>query len=301
MSLAMAATVPLVRLGRRIVWSDDTPTMLTKLSRRREPRYLEPSAALRARFDIEVRLLLGKPVLRLTPKHDASGEWLVYTHGGGYVLPLSAVHWRLIDDLTRGTGTGVVVPLYRLAPHGDVDEGLAFTTAVYAAELGRVGAHRLSWAGDSAGGGLALASVLALREAGVELPRQVVLLSPWLDVTMDHPAAATVERRDPMLTLERLVACGRLWARDRDLADWRVSPSRAGDLSGLPPVHQFTAGRDVLAPDALDLHVRLVEAGNKGLLTHEPGAFHVYLGAPWTGEAKRAIRAIRGLLNPPTA
>lgn len=100
-----------------------------------------------------------------------------------------------------------------------------------------------------------------------------------------------------MLRAETLRACGRLWAQGHEARDPAVSPLFA-DLAGLPPVHIFQGGCDILAPDVQLLASELRQLGNPGTFTFVPGAFHVYVGAVWTPEARTALRAVNALLQP---
>src|SRR5690606_30955845 len=97
---------------------------------------------------------------------------------------------------------------------------------------------------------------------------------------------------------DQVVPMAAAWARDRELTDPLVSPLY-GDVAGLPPVHVVQGGKDILAADALAFARDLARAGNAGKLLYEPGAFHVYVGAWWTPEARRAVRHVRSLLREP--
>ena len=151
-------------------------------------------------------------------------------------------------------------------------------------------------AGDSAGGGLALGQAIAYRDAGLPRPRQVVLIAPWVDLTLSNPAIPSLEPVDPVLRADNVRACGALWAGDRDPEHPTLSPLFA-DLAGLPPVHIFQGGYDILAADAQVLASRLQQAGNTGTFTFAPTAIHDYLGAFWTPEARSALHAVNQLLR----
>ncbi|MFF7333996.1 alpha/beta hydrolase fold domain-containing protein [Streptomyces sp. NPDC008150] len=269
---------------------------LAALQDRTPPRPAPLPGALLERWTPTRTTVAGNPVVRLTPRGAANGRHLVYTHGGAYVHPLIRPHWHIIDRMARGTGVTVTVPLYRVAPEGDVDAGYAFLTEVYDGLVREAGARSVTLAGDSAGGGLALGLAVDLRDRGAPGPRQVVLFSPWVDLTMTHPAVPALERLDPMLRAELLVAAGALWGAGHDPLDPRLSPARA-DLDGLPPVHLFQGGRDVFAADVCDLAARLERAGNGGTFSLEPDGFHVYVGALWTPEARAALNTVNGLLT----
>jgi acetyl esterase/lipase len=269
---------------------------LAALRARAYPEAAPIPRAVQNRYEVSRSVVAGNPVITLTPHRNASGRHLIYTHGGGYVQPLVAPHWMLLEHATRDTGVTVTVPLYRLAPEGDVDAGYAMLTDVYTGLAGRAGAANITLAGDSAGGGLALGQAVAYRDAGLPAPRQVVLFSPWVDVTMTHPALPGLQSADPMLRTPRLVVAGRLWADGRDPRDPRISPLYA-DLNDLPPVHVFQGGRDILAADADVLAHRLREAGNEGTFELARSGFHVYQAAVWTPESRTALARVRSLLS----
>jgi len=293
----MTATGWLVRgLGR--LNAVPVERQLSDLSSRTYPAYAPLPRGMRARYAVRETTVEGCPVLRLTPRQGASGRHLIYTHGGWYVRPLVPMHWWLIDRATRGTAVTITLPFYRLAPEGNVHRAHELLRTVYA-ELtaGGAGSH-ITLAGDSAGGGLALGQAVAYRDGGDPAPRQVILFSPWVDITMANPKISLLQPRDPMLHSAEALAFGRLWAAGFDDRDSRLSPLYA-DLTGLPPVHTFQGGRDILAADAQLLASRLRQVGNPGTFTFVPGAFHNYLAAFWTPEARAALRAVQHLLRPP--
>ncbi|HSU36413.1 MAG TPA: alpha/beta hydrolase [Propionibacteriaceae bacterium] len=294
----MTATGWLLRgLGR--LTSVPVERQLADLATRNYPAYAALPRSMRSRYDVGETTIDGCPVLRLTPRSGASGQQLIYAHGGWYVRPLVAAHWWLIDRSTRGTGVTITLPFYRLAPEGGVERGYAMFGRVYAELTASGSGDHVTLAGDSAGGGLALGQAIDYRNAGAPAPRQVILLSPWVDITMANPEIASLQSRDPMLHTAEPVAFGPLWAGGLDHRHSRLSPLSA-DLTGLPPVHIFQGGRDILAADAQLLARRLHQAGNAGTLTFVPGAFHNYLAAFWTPEARAALGAVRSLLRPPS-
>ena len=289
----MAVTRVLVR-GRRLLTRRSVDRLMAELAEREYPAHAPAPKGVRGRYDLVEDEVDGCVVLRLTPLAGASGEHLVYTHGGTYVHPLVAEHWWFLERMARGSGVTITVPLYRLAPEGGVDAAYELLRKVY---LDLVASGPVTLAGDSAGGGLALGQAVAYRDAGLPAPRQVILIAPWLDIALSNPAAELLEPLDPMLQVGTVRACGRLWARGHHPRDPMVSPGFA-DLGGLPPVHTFQGGRDLLAADAQLLADRLQQAGNAGTFTLVPAGFHDYLGAFWTAEARAALRAVNGLLRP---
>jgi acetyl esterase/lipase len=296
MSLAMSATNALLRL--RAARRPTPEQRLAALSTRSYPEPAPAPAALLRRYTLTTTTIADRPVLRLTPRRGGDGSHLLYTHGGAYVNPLIAPHWQILDRATRGTGVTVSIPLYRLAPEGTVDAAYRLLQQLYCRLADEAGGSGITLAGDSAGGGLALGQALAYRDADLPQPRQIVLFSPWVDVTMSHPAVPAVQPEDHMLDADLLTAFARLWAGGADLLDPGLSPLHA-DLTDLPPVHVFQGGRDIFAPDVEMLGTRLRAQGNSGSFILEPGGFHVYVGAVWTPESRRALAAVRGLLSSP--
>jgi monoterpene epsilon-lactone hydrolase len=261
--------------------------------------YPEPAPiprSLQNRYEVSRSMVAGNPVITLTPHRHSNGGQLIYTHGGGYVWPLVSAHWMLLAQATRDTGVTITVPLYRLAPESGVDAAYAMLLKVYTELAERAGASNITLAGDSAGGGLALGQAITYRDGGLAAPKQVILFSPWVDVTMTHPALPSLESVDPMLRTRRLVVAGELWAGDIDIRDPRISPLQA-DLHSLPPVHVYQGGRDILVADAHVLAHRLREAGNQGSFELAHAGFHVYVGAVWTPESRTALAQVRGLLR----
>ncbi|MFW3386089.1 UNVERIFIED_CONTAM: alpha/beta hydrolase fold domain-containing protein [Kocuria sp. CPCC 205274] len=294
MSISMALTSLAVRLQARLQpW-----TPVEQLHGRRYPEPARIPADLRRSHAVERTEVAGRPLLRLTPRAGADGSHLIYLHGGAFVNPLLPAHWWIVRELVKDTGTTVTVPLYRLAPEGHVDEGYDFLAAAWADLVARPAADRIVVAGDSAGGCLAIGLAMRLRDAGQRMPDHVVGFSPAVDVSATHPAVREIDPHDPMLSTDRVVPMAAAWARDRELTDPLVSPLY-GDVAGLPPVHVVQGGKDILAADVLAFARDLARAGNPGKLIYEPGAFHVYVGAWWTPEARRAVRHVRSLLGEP--
>ncbi|MGY1745363.1 alpha/beta hydrolase fold domain-containing protein [Blastococcus sp. SYSU D00695] len=187
-------------------------------------------------------------------------------------------------------GVRVEVPHYGLAPQHTARDAYPFVTAVYRQLLDEVDADAVTLAGDSAGGGLALGLGQALLGAGLPQPRRLVLLSPWLDLTLSHPDLPAAERRDPWLATAGLRVAAAAWAGGEDPAGPRLSPGN-GPLAGLAPVHVYVGTRELCLPDALDLRDRARAEGAAVRLTVCEGAVHVYPLVP-APEGRAAARAV---------
>ena len=110
--------------------------------------------------------------------------------------------------------------------------------------------------GDSAGGGLTAATLMAARDAGLPLPARALLICPWLNAEPDHPDQAIIEPRDAILTRSGIADAGRIYADTLPVQDPRVSPVH-GDWSGFPPLYVLSGGDDILVADARALQARL--------------------------------------------
>ena len=290
MSLSMRLAVLALRAVPRSFRSPDT-VRRTAARRRRPAVPFTLRRVCRVREDV----VAGFPVITLTPKHP-SGSELIYLHGGAYVFPLREAHWWLIRALIRRTGATVTVPLYGLAPQHSVAEALPFVDAVSTAVARRSPGAPVFLAGDSAGGGLALAHVMDRRNRGERRPQAVFLFAPWLDCTMSNPGIPPLERRDPMLDVPGLLYCADLWARGLLLDAWQVSPIN-DSLEDLPPMYVFQGGRDLLLPDAVRFAAKAAAASSPVELHVAPDGFHVYPAATFTPEARRALAHVARVIN----
>jgi acetyl esterase/lipase len=192
---------------------------------------------------------------------------VIHFHGGGYCLGSAGTARAWAAHLSARTGCRVVLPEYRLAPEHPYPAALEDARAVMKA-LGPVVVS-----GDSAGGGLALALVLSMRDAGQELPAGVILLSPWLDLGRDRRAVPDLVRRDVLLTPDWLDACARAYAEPSSWGDPLISPLHAAH-AGLPPLLIQAGTEELLAPDAGLLAASASAAGVDVTYTRWPRMWH---------------------------
>jgi acetyl esterase/lipase len=172
-----------------------------------------------------------------------------------------------------------VLPEYRLAPEHPYPAALEDARAVMGALAG-LGAHGpVVVSGDSAGGGLALALVLSMRDEGQEPPAGAILLSPWLDLGRDRRAVPDLVRRDVLLSPDWIGACARAYADPASWADPMGSPLR-GTHSGLPPLLIQAGTEEMLAPDAELLAASASAAGTDVTYTRWPRMWHDFALQP---------------------
>ncbi|MCD7748694.1 MAG: alpha/beta hydrolase [Oscillospiraceae bacterium] len=206
----------------------------------------------------------------LNPEGDGL---LFYFAGGSYIDQPRAVHWQFLNHLAADTGMAVVVPLYPKLPDTDAAGCYELLLAFY--QNYDTAGSRVAFMGDSAGGGMALSFAMQLRDAGLDGPEALVLLCPWVDVTMSNPAIADYEAGDPALDAEMLAQLGILWAGELGTADPAVSPIN-GSLEDLGYITLITGTNELLYPDITALDALLTGADIAHSLIVGQGMFHVW-------------------------
>lgn len=195
----------------------------------------------------------GRPALELTPSDADERRRLLYLHGGGYVIGSPATHAGLVGELARRAGLRTFSVDYRLAPEhpfpAAVDDGLAAYRELL--DTG-VDPRDIVLAGDSAGGGLVLATLLAAREAGLPQPAAAALFSPWTDLTLSGASIQGKHGADPIFIESDLRAYADLYADAEDRKQPLASPLFA-DLTGLPPLLIQVGANELLLDDAVRL------------------------------------------------
>lgn len=261
---------------------------LAKLGRKPKTAAEPPAGVLRL-VKISSDFEFGFELNTVTPSVPIE-RVIIYLHGGGYVNPIAKQHWQLIAQLAVETGAVVLVPRYGLAPKHDVSEALEFVSKVFLRAKGLK--LEIIFAGDSAGGGLAAASI---QQLGIQAEvSKLVLISPWLGSDFDNPGLAEVERHDPWLIPENLREIALVWSGTKNHQDPRVAPIR-GDVTGFPKTLLMIGSWDVLLFDARLLRNRFLESGVDHAYEEQERVLHVYPLLP-TPEGLSARRRIVGFI-----
>jgi epsilon-lactone hydrolase len=204
----------------------------------------------------------------------ADGRVVLYLHGGGYVMGSPVTHRKLAGDVSRASGARVLLIDYRLAPEHPLPAAVDDAVQAYRWLLAQgVAGGSIAIAGDSAGGGLTVATLQALREAGEALPAAAACISPWVDLTGEAASIVSRADRDPIVDagdLERFV-----WWYVGE-TDARAASPVHGDLSGLPPLLVQVGDEEVLLDDSVLLAERAGAAGVDVTLEVWPEMFHVW-------------------------
>jgi acetyl esterase/lipase len=218
---------------------------------------------------------------------------ILYLHGGSFAFRFPNAHAALASRLCRLLGARALIPDYRLAPEHRFPAALNDCQRAYQALIAQgISPRSIVFVGDSAGGNLALVTMLRARAAGLPLPNCAVLLSPALDCTLGSPSIADYDGLDPMLQLSTLLVLRQCYVPSADqYSDPDVSPLFA-DFRGLPPLFLQAGDTEMLRDEAIRAANRAHYAGVDVELELWPGLPHVFQIAGFLPEATIAIRHI---------
>lgn len=253
--------------------------------------------------------IAGVPCTFLNPPDAAAHRQIIFLHGGAFTNGPIICHWGMLARVCEKTRMPAVMVDYGLLPERPFPAGLNDVLHVYHGL--RKGGRRkeLVLMGDSAGGGLALSATLALKdqvkaEGGAPrvkdmrrlLPEKLVLLSPWLDLTLSNPEIEAIREYEQLLRKEGLIEIGRQYANGRDPAHYLLSPLN-GDLTGLPPTLLLIGTHDILVCDCRRFREKARAAGIELTYQEWEEMFHGWMTlTPQMPEANRAVEEIVGFL-----
>jgi acetyl esterase/lipase len=235
----------------------------------------------------------------ISPADAPQEKAILYFHGGGFRLGSVASHRDLIAQIALASGCRALAVNYRLAPEHRFPAALDDALAAYAWMLDRgLEPGNVAFAGDSAGGNLALAAMLALRERRLPLPISAALMSPWTDLAATGASYVSRAEADPIHQRPMILALARNYlGGEGDLCDPLVSPLYA-DLKGLPPLLIQVGDRETVLDDSVMFADKARAAGVEVELQIWDGMIHVFqmFGAELP-EAHQAIASLAGFLN----
>ena len=248
-------------------------------------RYKLPKLVYRSRA--EIRDMFDCQVVVFNGTDDFE-RIVIYLHGGAYVDEITLSHIIFCDKIAKKTNSCVFAPLYPLAPNHTFEETYAIVEKLYrhALEMEKP----ITVMGDSSGGGLSAAFCEFLADTDMAQPERLILISPWVDVSMSGDYGDFVET-DPIYGVDGLREMGRAWAGDSDMKDYRVSPM-FGDVSGFPQTTIFVGTHEQLYSDIVKFHDKLKDNGVDVELIFGEGMTHVYPIYPLVPESKEALNRI---------
>lgn len=241
----------------------------------------------------------GVPAEWIDPPGGATDRVLLYLHGGGYVAGSIDSHRNLTGHLAAATGCRVLALDYRLAPEHPHPAPVTDAVAGYRWLLDQgIAPEHVAIAGDSAGGGLTVATLLKARDEGLPMPAAAVPISPMLDMEANGESMTTRADADPMISREMALEIVALFLGDGDRHDPYAAPLH-GDLAGLPPLLIQVGDSEVLLDDSVRLADRATAAGVEVTLEVWPEMIHVFqASAGYVPESDEAIAHIAEFCRP---
>lgn len=248
------------------------------------------------KFNTREELIGGRMVWTIAAKENPSDKVIFFFHGGAYVFNVYPQHWNLIEKLIEKTGATFVMHDYPLVPQHTQKETFDHTTQVYEMVLEKYGSKKILFVGDSAGGGLALAFAQTLALQSKQLPEQLILSAPWLDITLTNPGILEIDKNDKMLGVTGLQMAGKAYAGKLDLDDSRLSPIN-GDFQNLPPISIFIGTHDIFWADVKKLKSNLSKENIPLNYYEYPKMFHNWCIMVGLSESKSVINQMSKLIQ----
>jgi len=235
----------------------------------------------------------GVPAEWIWAPESQKDRVILYLHGGGYLFGSVRTHRVMLAHMARAAKARVLALDYRLAPEIPFPAPVEDSVSAYQWLMGQgIAPEKMAIGGDSAGGGLTVAALVALRNVGEPMPAAGVCISPWTDMESTGESMATNAETDPSISKERLLKIAKVYLAGKDPRAPLASPIHA-DLTGLPPLLLQVGGIEVLLDDSTLLKARAKEAGvpvEMEVWDDMPHVWHHY--APILPEARKAIGKI---------
>ena len=244
---------------------------------------------LKEKYAIQVSKYNNRNIFTIQPKQEKNNKYILYFHGGSYMAELTKAHWEFLDKIIQETGDSVIVPDYPLTPKYNYKDVFEMVVPMYKELIKIIEPENIIMMGDSAGGGLALALEEKLGEEAVALPDKLILLSPWIDVTMSNPEIDNIEKYDKDLNKEALKVAGITYSGLDGMDSYLVNPIN-GPMEKLKNVTIYTGTYDILNPDVKILEKRAKEKEINIDIKEYEGARHIWIVYQQDELAKQALQ-----------
>jgi epsilon-lactone hydrolase len=249
---------------------------MTIEERRAQYDRAEKAFPLSPRLSVEELTIGDMPAEFISPVSCSGKNVFLYLHGGGYMLGSPRSHRHLAGAIAEASEGSALVPHYRRAPEQPFPAALEDAVAAYQWLLRKGHDPRsIVIGGDSAGGGLTIACLMFLRDAGIPLPAAAVCISPWVDLTCSASTYASKAGQDPLLTLEGLRSMATAYLGSYLPKVPLISPLY-GDLHGLPDLLIHVGEREILLDDAVQLAALAKSSGVETVLEVWDEMVHVW-------------------------
>lgn len=219
----------------------------------------------------------GVEAIWALPAGADSSRVIIYTHGGGFAVGSADSHRKMAGHLAKALGVNSVILHYRRAPEHPFPAQIEDAVAAYKALLDKgYAARNIATAGDSAGGNLAIASVLKLRDLGLSLPGAVIAYSPWLDMALRGATLETNAETDALVGRPILEAMAGMFLGGKTDALDKLANPLENDFTGFPPLYIAAGGAETLLSDSEALYAKAKARGVNATLSVVPGMQHVF-------------------------
>jgi len=271
---------------KSLVGGPDTPFM----ERRAQSEKFAAAFPMPHDMRISQGALANVPVEWIRPDDAHPDRVFFHVHGGGYVLGNPASSRPFTTEFARRARCRVVSIDYRLAPEHPFPAAVTDCLVAYSALLASgTRPQDIAIGGESAGGGLAVATLIAARTARLAMPASLIAISPWTDLACNAPSYRTLAHVDPLLNARTLKEMAEAYIQAGDPHAPTASPAHA-DLNGLPPMLIHVGSEEVLLDDATALERRARASGTNATLEIWPGMIHVWhMFHPMLPQAGEAI------------
>lgn len=264
------------------------------LKPKRKNKYSLPPKSLYKKYDVTDIDIDGRKCVSVKAKGNPT-KHILFFHGGGYSMEATIAHWRLVDNVIARTDAELTFVNYPLAPQSTCTDTLSMVSHAYS-HLFKSTKQEIILMGDSAGGGLALALAQHIKAQKITPPpSKIVLLSPWLDVSMESDIPDSLANSDKLLAKRTLAKIGKIYAGDLDTKHPLCSPLY-GDIVDIGQIALFAGGSEILSVQARVLKEKVLQAGSSLLYREYQDMQHDWLLFPLP-EAKEAMREVCAFIN----
>ena len=221
---------------------------------------------------------------------------LIFIHGGAFVSGPASHHWDTIKTIAKNTNHKIWLCDYPKAPENKIDTICSEIDAIYKTALESFDAQAITLIGDSVGGNLATTLIQRLVANQLEVPNQLILITPVMDASMSNPDIASIEQNDPILAKAGVLSAKTMCAGKHDLKDPLISPIY-GSFEGFPAIYLFIAQNDIMYPDGKMAAEKMIENGVNLTLIEGINMPHIWPILPVMKEAKTALGQIIAYIN----
>lgn len=235
--------------------------------------------------------------LKIVMPESAPGRLVIHFHSGGYVMGSPEGYRNFATRLAREAEATVILPGYRLAPEHPYPAPVDDALKTYHWACKNWDVANIIVSGDSAGGGLMTALLLALRDGDHPMPKRAVAISPLLDLAGEGKSMQSNEASDPLINQSLLVGMGKVYIGEIDPHEHPLASPLWGKHHGLPPFHLTASNSEVMRDDAVRLADSIRRAGGKVSITLPDDMIHVWTIFPFLEEAKTSMKEIGAFIR----